>query len=683
MITQSRWGAAEALGFGRADGTTAYDEIGARIRSAAPRTGPVPLQTIPDLLRDRAARERTRLPDQVQELLDLTERLAHRPIELPRITGRIGYEVRGTVIHLTHHRDGAQSERWSFPLSAPPTFLTEQAQPDDQPPILTQTHRFSVPGAHWLPLRKLIAAGRVVRMQQWRGDLVTETEPAHLYLFISHRWLGPEAPDPEGQQAAMIGWQVVAAACEAARVAFYRGLHQPRLSHPAMGLKLGVTGSDLAEAIVVNVLRPLLDEASLAALHAEVAALETRTADRGVAEARVDTGLSRLRELLMGLPALCAVLDRILVWYDYGCMPQRPHVGDEEREFQQALRHLSAYQATGRTAILLDDADAHLTRAWCTLEALVADNLTGTTDLLVGSHRAAARSGEAEHFLLRALADRPHLVWRALLDTEVFGLQTPEECLTRLGLTATHRTDLPLVYEQLLRLGGPSRLHTDDMEVVTGSFPLPVVDRGATLVVPVSSSHPVGGPPPASATIDWTGALRPGGRPSAHPDQPSWQRLAADGAHVAIVAACEGEAVLIGRWIHDHLDELARAAGGPIGTMTWLASDIAPVGHLPDGSLRTVAVDADRWLLVTTRARLQHCAAASALITGVTTAGYPLTVVAIDGRAGNIHHLPIGDPGDQRAARVATTAAAFVELPGGVFRAGLTELLGSTLGGAR
>src|SRR5262249_48896956 len=144
------------------------------------------------------------------------------------------------------------------------------------------------------------------------------------------------------------------------------------------------------------------------------------------------------------------VLGQILLWYDYSCMPQRPHATQaEERDFQQALRYLGAYQATGRTVVLLDDVDAHLTRAWCTLEALVADALTGTMDLFVGSHYHG-RSGEAEHHLLLALEDRPHLVWRGLLDTEVFGVQTRQECMARLGLTTTHLADLPLVYDQLL-----------------------------------------------------------------------------------------------------------------------------------------------------------------------------------------------------------------------------------------
>jgi hypothetical protein len=681
VIRQSPWGAAGAVNAGR--DAYEYDEIGARVRAAAPKTGPLPLQTIPDLRREREVSERVRLPGPIQDILDQADRMPHRPIELPKISGRMSYEIRGHVIHVTYQEGGpGRPEVWSFPLNAPPAFLTEHAEDDDEAMVLTQTHRVRVPGGRWLPLPRLIAAGRMARMQDWSDQLVADVEPGQLCLFLSHRWLTPDAPDPAGGQSAMAAWQIFAAACEAVRIAHQRGLHRPRRRHAALGIVVGPAGSTLAEAILVNVLRPTVPEADVGRLYAETADLEPTIADHGVAAAREDTGLSRLRELMAGRPLTNAILGRILLWYDYACMPQRPHgTVDEETEFQQALRNLTAYQAIGRTVVLLDDADAHLTRAWCTLEALAADSLTGTMDVLVGSHQAAGRSGGTEHHLVRALEDRPHVVWRGLLDTEVFGLQTPEECMTRLGLTATQLSDLPVVYAHLTSLGAPRKAHVDDMEVVTGTFPLPVVDRGATVVVPAESGRPVGALPPTTGSLDWTGALRPRAEPRVDAAQPSWQRLGPAGAHAVVVAACEGEAVLVTDWLRRHIDQLATVAGAPIATVSWLSSDIGPVGHRPDGLLRTVTVDADRWVLVTTSMRFQHCTATAAILKAVNAAGLTATHVSIDVPSDNVRPLPNDRRDDRRVVRHPARSVQPVELPGGAFRAGLIEVIRSTVGG--
>jgi hypothetical protein len=71
---------------------------------------------------------------------------------------------------------------------------------------------------------------------------------------------------------------MVAHLCEAVRVANLRGLHTPRLVHP-LGSVVGVAGAPLTEALLVNLLRPTLDEQTLHAGAAEVAPLEAETAD--------------------------------------------------------------------------------------------------------------------------------------------------------------------------------------------------------------------------------------------------------------------------------------------------------------------------------------------------------------------------------------------------------------------
>src|SRR5262249_46640502 len=156
--------------------------------------------------------------------------------------------------------------------------------------------------------------------------------------------------------------------------------------------------------------------------------LETELEDYGVAKASNDAGLKGLNSLLADRPILRSLTDRIYIWYDYSCLPQPPREGDDVDLFFKGLEELSAAQILGRTSIMLDDADDYLSRAWCTLEALVADTMGGA-DLIVGSARPSAAKGEVEHYFKALLADRPHMVWRAILDTELFGVQSAAICM--------------------------------------------------------------------------------------------------------------------------------------------------------------------------------------------------------------------------------------------------------------
>jgi len=54
---------------------------------------------------------------------------------------------------------------------------------------------------------------------------------------------------------ALIVWQTVAHLCQAVSVATRRGLHEPRKFFPGIAAAMGMDTSDLAEALIVNVLR--------------------------------------------------------------------------------------------------------------------------------------------------------------------------------------------------------------------------------------------------------------------------------------------------------------------------------------------------------------------------------------------------------------------------------------------
>ncbi|MCP2250131.1 hypothetical protein [Lentzea aerocolonigenes] len=675
----AREAAARALKYARSAGQAPYDEIGFRSLAATPFDSYGPLQTFARARLDAERELRRRTPADLDLLLTQTRKLRHRPIAAP--DGRMRFTVQDDLFNLTLVPENGEPDDglvWSFPLSAPPKMFLDAADDRDEPQLFTQHARVDVPDSYWLPLPALIEAGRFQRMQKVTGDLVASTAPGNYYCFVSHRWLTPTAPDPDGRQARLIAWQLVAALCEAVYVAHERGLHTPRKVSRLTPVPVGASGSDLAEALIVNVLRPALDPAGLDALHAEIWPLQRETADRGVPASHADEDLSRLRALVAGHPGLRRLLDRVLLWYDYSCMPQPPRTRAEQLAFDEGLTHLAVHQIIGRTAILLDDADDYLTRAWCTLEALTADSAQNF-DLLVGADRSTVVAGRTEHHLYTLLQDRPHVVWRALLDTEFFGVQTPDECLRRLELSATVPTDLPAVYAGLCRLGMPTKIHIDDTEVLTGVFPLPLVDGGRAVVLPASTARPADRPPAwSTATLDWTAVTRLGQR-RGHRVPPSYVELErrwlgrGRDCHVVVIGSCEGEAALIAEWALARHDELASAANCAVGSLSWLATDVAPVGHFADGTLRTTTIDAPMWVLVAAGMRFERCATTAAILNALDGAGLPHVTVAVDAPENNVERHNPSQPGPDFSRRGGVTTA---QWPGGLFRARLFDEIG-------
>jgi hypothetical protein len=362
---------------------------------------------------------------------------------------------------------------------------------------------------------------------------------------------------------------------------------------------------------------------------------------------------------------LAALVERMHVWYDFSCLPQAPRDEADEELFVAGLEQLVACQVLSRTVVLLDETEDYLSRGWCTLEALVADSEMGRLDLLVGSERSTAREGRTEFYFETLLEDRPHVIWRALLDTEVLQVQSPTECMSRLSLALSDERDIPIVYDRLRTIRAPAKVHTDASELWTGVMPVPVVE-GAAAVIPRSGERRVRSQARGAAqTLDWTGALRLGA-----PDDlsaPEFIELADDGCHVAVIASCEGEAVQFTRWVLRHRDEL----DAPVASVSWLATDIAPVGAMPCGTLRAQPVSAPSWLLVAADMRLEHGHAAPAIITALAAAGTPYRLLQIDRTAENLAQVqpePLtgSDRGDTEI--VPTPAEGFPVHVGGLLR---------------
>jgi hypothetical protein len=402
----------------------------------------------------------------------------------------------------------------------------------------------------------------------------------------------------------------------------------------------------------------------------EVDSLDDRLCDGGVAAAGCDIGLDILKRLLEERPFLRRLTARIYLWYDFSCLPQQPRSAEQEQEFGLGLKLLNTFQTFGRTVILLDDLNDHLSRAWCVLEAIVANNLIAipNLDILVGPKRAArenqgdvtVKDRDRLHYVYDLiLRDRPHLVWRGVLDTEIFRIQTPTACFERLEIECSVPEDSRFIYSQLRDRRLPSTIAVDNSEIVTGMFPLPQTQFGSKLLFPqegVGISHELWSSDPRQS-LDWTGALSigtawntdDGDDPWAVPplitfDSSFWSKFVpkklTNQCHVAVVGACEGEAILLANWVCKRRIELASMLSVNVISLSWLATDIAPVGHFASGCLRACPISAPVWIVVAVRMRFSNCHTTKLLLNAIYQSGCKAFLFAIDESKENVLRLP-------------------------------------------
>jgi hypothetical protein len=308
--------------------------------------------------------------------------------------------------------------------------------------------------------------------------------------------------------------------------------------------------------------------------------------------------------------------------------------------------------------------------------------MSGVEDLLVGSARANTNAGLVESSFEKLLEDRPHLIWRAILDTEVFRLQTPEQCIKRLGLAVTDARDTPFIYKGLSGFHLPHKIHIDDSEIVSGVLPLPVAGNTASLAASAGRklSRAEEG---VVHSLNWVGSCMIGGNWEAADNAaaiPAWAQIKpVDGrkaaCHVAIVASCQGEAVLLTKWIRTRIAELETLVHASVVSFSWLATDVAPVGHLVDDSLRAIPVEAQVWVLASLSARFVNCSTTSMLQKSLGANGDVYFELALDQQEGNLRQKL---PDSQKGVHDTVESESVVALPisgvrglqwvGGLFR---------------
>lgn len=652
---------AKALAYARREGKgeegdlRTYDDIAYRYLSACPQVPFLSVETLAGHAVRELRKQRAGLPPDLARLAEQHDFLAHRRLVVPDGQSRFGIE-RG-LLYVMAEPGGEITGR--FPLAVPNRALDAIAKPQDIRPQPTMSLRQHLTESRWLPLDELIGHARFPPMREAASRLVRGVFPGRHHVFVSHRWLDVEQPDPDGTQARLVAWHLFASLCEAVRVAHRRGLHTPRrVAHAAMNMPVGMAGSDMVECLLVGVLRETLNDTTLAPVALEVERVGVDAVELGAARACDDVGLRHLSILLDALPSLRPLLERIHLWYDYSCVPQAPRTPEEQALFRRTLQSLSLLQFAGRTLVLLDDVADYLSRAWCSLEATTSlvHTMGGAPDVLLtgGPARPSGPTTHAES--LRGLVqDRQLVIWRGLLDTELFRLQTREECVHRLGLSMADPGDLPHLYDSMLSLAVPDG-RMSQQALVTGVVPLPDMGEGGVLIPApdYKGSQPVGGKLPVEVIgsldawggLNLRGYLEEGHADAGPPDvTPYWhipeRDVVAPTCHVAVVAECEGEAVLISSWVRRHHAELERLLRVRVVSGSWTAVDPVPVGHLPHGRLRAQPVRADVWV-VAGKSGLVANDVGQALCRVVYEARLPALTVSLDLTAENVKQV-IGD----------------------------------------
>jgi hypothetical protein len=165
------------------------------------------------------------------------------------------------------------------------------------------------------------------------------------------------------------------------------------------------------------------------------------------------------------------------------------------------------------------------------------------------------------------------------------------------------------------------------------------------------------------SSLDWTDVLRLSA-PAQLSALPFVRLGGDDGCHIAVVASCEGEGVLLASWALDHLDDL----DFPVASLSWIAEDIAPIGEMPCGTLQARPLRTLPWLIIATSTRFEHGQAANAIIAALKAAGSAYATLAIDEAADNLVVYEEPEPDASLAELVSIPLDGFPLHVGGLLR---------------
>lgn len=137
---------------------------------------------------------------------------------------------------------------------------------------------------------------------------------------------------------------------------------------------------------------------------------------------------------------------------------------------------------------------------------------------------------------------------------------------------------------------------------------------------------------------------------------------------------CEGESVMFTRFVVEHLQEAESLIGGRARSLSWLAADIVPAGHMQEGALRGIGVEAKRWLFVMLAGRVQDCKTAHRMMNGAFAAGVEVTALVGDKEENNVLRMTAAKSAAVPPRRIPANAT-LREHAGGLFRGSVWQHL--------
>ena len=208
---------------------------------------------------------------------------------------------------------------------------------------------------------ELLAAKAFPRYQDCQ--FLQPADPSRVTLMVSHRWESKHCPDPTGMQFHRV-MRFAIKACMMAMSSSPCVFNSVDFSDTVLSHKLYFKLQEIYQKHVDEWLR---GEA------------ETRFAEDIQMQRKLKLLFDYLRETIgesnaslvaPDLVFLCAMMDRIDIWYDYTSLPQNPRSELEEKQFQEELANIDEAFSQNFTIILWSQQD--LNRTWCVFEALLS-----------------------------------------------------------------------------------------------------------------------------------------------------------------------------------------------------------------------------------------------------------------------------------------------------------------------
>ncbi|GLR85281.1 hypothetical protein GCM10007857_19910 [Bradyrhizobium iriomotense] len=254
--------------------------------------------------------------------------------------------------------------------------------------------------------------------------------------------------------------------------------------------------------------------------------------------------------------------------------------------------------------------------------------------------------------------------------------------MRRLGLEVTKPTDLVKIFDRLCLLPAPSKIHVDRSELLTGTIPYPALigvtslfevwGRSIDMQNWIADAEAYDLDFTGATTIrSWDNASRPSWR-----DYPSFESSdRSPNCHLAIIASCEGEAILWAAEVARRKTEIEAATGKRVTSVSWVATDIVPVGTLAEARLSFAPIFADVWIVLSLSTRFEQCGTTNRIVRAAIAGGHEMYVLMIDQQKENLKRIP--------AKAVKPPKGQATDLPifaGGVFSADLPGVIESVTG---